>query len=94
VADGHGTVDTRQKNKTWRCADGSGSISYEQAQLATLMDIRDELQGVRRELERMNGILHCSNTLQIPKLLRDIRKNTTKKPRAKKVAAPSGGDRR
>jgi hypothetical protein len=44
-------ADTRQKNKRWRCADADGSINYEQAQLATLMDIRDELQTLVRLAE-------------------------------------------
>jgi hypothetical protein len=41
-------VDVRQKNKIWRCANSDGSADYEQAKLATLMDIRDELQSLNR----------------------------------------------
>lgn len=44
-------TDTRQKNQGWRCADADGTVSYEQATLATLMDIRDELQALRRLAE-------------------------------------------
>lgn len=41
-------TDTRQKNKQWRAADLNGNVSMAQATLATLMDIRDELQALRR----------------------------------------------
>jgi len=44
---------------------------------ALLMDIRDELK-------RLNSVLHCSSFLDIPHKLDVIKRNTTKKPRAKK----------
>lgn len=40
-------VDMRQKNKQWRCAESNGDVGMAQATLATLMDIRDELQAIR-----------------------------------------------
>lgn len=36
-------TDTRKKNHNWNCSAGS----YDAAQLALLMDIRDELQAIR-----------------------------------------------
>jgi hypothetical protein len=51
-------------------------MSYEAAQLAVLMDLRDELK-------RLNGLLHCSNFLAIPARLEAIRINTRKKRRVK-----------
>lgn len=43
-------TDIRQKNRNWRCANADGSVGMEQAKLATLMDIRDELQAINRSL--------------------------------------------
>lgn len=51
--------------------------THEQAILSVLMDIRDELQGIRHRLD-------CSDTLSIPRVLRRISANTAK-PRKKKV---------
>lgn len=46
-----------------------------------LMDLREELQRIRRVLESR---LNCYETMQIPGLLRAIKKNTTKKRRTRK----------
>ena len=48
-----------------------------QASLAILMDIRDELQ-------TLNRVFQCKNFLAIPRVLAQIRRNTTKKRRARK----------
>jgi len=48
----------------------------EEASLAVLMDIRDELKS-------LNRLLQCPNFSMIPKILRGIRQNTTKKRRTK-----------
>lgn len=37
-------VDRRKKNRNWYAADNEGDSTTQQAILATLMDIRDELQ--------------------------------------------------
>lgn len=50
--------------------------TWEQVNVAVLMDIRDELQ-------KLNRLLHCSNFLEIPRILRTIRHNTTKRRRKK-----------
>ena len=60
-------ADERFKNIKWRIIDlGKGSVSQTDAQLALLMDLRDELQGIRQRLD-------CDETLQIPRHLRKIR---------------------
>lgn len=66
--------DTRRKNINWTLSDGS--ISYDGAQLAVLMDIRDELQAIRARLD-------CYETREIPRTLRRIAANTAR-PRKKR----------
>lgn len=68
--------DTRHKNVGWNLPERTST--YDQAQLAVLMDIRDELQ-------ELNALFRCHNFLQIPAVLRDIRRNTCRKK--KKVPA-------
>jgi hypothetical protein len=69
-------TDTRKKNGDWSIKpDASGSYSYDQAQLAVLMDIRDELH-------RLNALLHCHSFVGIPNTLKRISRNTAK-PRKK-----------
>jgi hypothetical protein len=68
------TDDRRCKGFNWtvRGADQKeGSASWDGAQLAVLMDIRDELQELNRRLA-------CSDLLALPKLLRAIKSNTEK----------------
>jgi hypothetical protein len=48
-------------------------------QLAVLCVIRDELK-------KLNGLLHCQNFIEIPSILRSVRRNTAKKKRPKKQA--------
>jgi len=72
-------TDRRQKNSDWYTTDQSGRVLdrvYEGAILATLMDIRDELQAIRRRLD-------CRSTLEIPVLLQAIDRNT-RKPRKRR----------
>jgi hypothetical protein len=74
--------DTRHHNVSWSLPP-SGSVSFDAAQLAVLMDIREELQ-------RLNRVMQCQNTLDIPNILRTIRKNTAprrRKPTTKKRGA-------
>ena len=64
---------TRYKNAEWNC--GNHEVqSVAHAQLAVLMDIRDELQA-------LNRIFQCHNFLAIPQKLDAIAKNTQKKKR-------------
>lgn len=77
--------DHRKKNMNWYVADDNGELYHSNgdwvafASLAVLMDLRDELQAMRRRLD-------CHETLSIPHLLREIRANTAKpkhKPKLK-----------
>lgn len=65
----------RHKNMAWGLKENA---SQEEARLAVLMDIRDELQA-------LNRIIACPNFLQIPRILREIRRNTTKKRKRRKA---------
>jgi hypothetical protein len=67
-------IDTRHRNVEWNVGE---KPSYDGVKVAVLMDIRDELQGIK-------AILNCHNALAIPELLRKIASNTTKKKRVKK----------
>jgi len=58
-------------------AGGALEHSWEAIQTAILMDIRQEIQ-------KLNRILGCANFLEVPHVLRAIRRNTAK-PQAKKV---------
>jgi len=68
--------DTRHRNVTW--SRGERVANVDNAQLAVLMDIRDELQN-------LNRLLHCPNFLSMPRLLRGIRDNTAN-PRRQRSA--------
>ncbi len=57
-----------------------GAITWEQAQLAVLMDIRRALDVVARQTSSMANYtsnLGCSNAQAIPNLLRRIARNTS-----------------
>ena len=69
------TTNTRLKNIVWNIHPRSdGAYTFGAAQLAVLMDIRDEL------LE-LNGLLHCPNFVGIPPMLDEIVINTRPKRR-------------
>lgn len=71
-------ADTRRRNVNWTISSNAdGTLPITSATLATLMDIRDELQ-------RLNGLLQCRNFINIPRKLDAIRRNTTKKCKARK----------
>ena len=69
--------DTRHRNVTWRLPanETTGLLSLEQAQLAVLMDIRDELQ-------TLNRLLSCPNFQDIPQKLERTARNTAGVKRA------------
>lgn len=76
--------DQRRKNVNWTVAHDTGTLYssvVDGAFLAVLLDIRDELQAINR-------VLGCHNTLRIPQVLAAIRRNTTKprKPRKTRTA--------
>lgn len=74
----------KKANIVWRIDTNTDwTVSHGDAQLAVLMDIRTELQ-------RLNGILHCTNFLAIPSKLEKIRIATARIPikkRKKKVTS-------
>lgn len=51
--------------------DEKGVYHVSHAQLAALMDIR-------RELKKLNAVFSCKNFQNVPKILKQIRKNTNK----------------
>lgn len=53
--------------------------TLEQARLALLMDIRDELK-------RINQVLNCSNFLDLPRQVTLIRRNTTRRKKKTAIA--------
>ena len=62
----------RFKNTDWNLPTDNGRIkTWEQAQLAVLMDIRDELQ-------RLNNLLYCQNFIGMPHTLKRIDKRLAK----------------
>lgn len=61
----------RHKDVNWNLPEGFIE-TWEQANTAVLMDIRDELK-------RLNGLFHCLNFMSIPNKLDAIRRNTAKK---------------
>lgn len=65
----------RHKDVNWSLPDRVSTC--DQASVAVLQDIRDELK-------RMNTLLHCHNFTQIPYILRMIRRNTVKTRRKRK----------
>lgn len=70
----------RHQNLEWNLPDKCGT--WTEVQVALLMDIRSELR-------KLNSIIGCPNFIEIPKLLRAIRKNTAKRKYKKRVP-PSG----
>jgi hypothetical protein len=69
--------DTRRKDYDWNTGNPGTVMTWEGAQLAVLMDIRDELK-------KLNTLLHCYNFTTIPATLRGIRaKLPTRRRKAK-----------
>jgi hypothetical protein len=68
-------AETRHKDADWNLGE---KPTWDGAQLAVLMDLRDEIK-------RLNSLLYCPNFIAIPRILREIRRNTTK---AKRKASP------
>lgn len=64
----------RHKDIEWNLPN---PINWDQVPISVLMDIRDELK-------RLNGLLNCHNFTRIPFVLDQIKRNTTKKKRARK----------
>lgn len=67
--------DTRKQNVSWKLPERLQT--WEQANAAILMDLRDELQ-------KLNRVFECYRFLRIPEELKQIRRNTTKRRRKTK----------
>lgn len=65
---------SRWKDMDWNLPESGNT--YESAQLAVLMDIRDELK-------HLNSVLHCTRFRGIPNVLYNIERNT--RPKKKKA---------
>lgn len=65
----------RKKDREWNCG-GEGGTTHEEARLAVLMDIRDELK-------RLNSLLHCQNFLGMPRVLKRIDSRLAKRIKLK-----------
>lgn len=66
----------RSKDFNWSLPDGNHS--YDSAHLAVLMDIRDELKGLRSEMATVRQIFQCHNAQAIPRFLKKIQANTSR----------------
>ncbi len=73
-------VDRQARNVEWAVADENGGVeTWERIGIAVLMDIR-------RELRQLNIVLACPNFTGIPRTLKTIARNTTRKRRIAKKA--------
>lgn len=68
----------RHKDSNWTLPESN--MTYESAQLAVLMDLRDELK-------HLNSLLHCPNFTAIPGTLYEIRTAVQRKKRRPQPAA-------
>lgn len=72
--------DTRRKDADWIIPDHLES--WHPAHAALLMDLRDELKGIRATLTRLTdvtcSVFECANFLRMPTDLRKIARNTAK----------------
>lgn len=69
----------RHKDSDWNLPDRAQN--WEQASVAVLMDIRDEL----RRVASLLSVLQCRNFLSIPAKLERIARQTKKRPYVRKV---------
>ena len=77
-------ADRRKKDANWIVADEQGNCPDTQnAILAVLMDIRDEMKLIRADILAIGRIVSCPNAVDIPRILRRISANTAKKRRKK-----------
>lgn len=75
-------ADTRKKDADWLLnLDANGRVSTSDAQLAVLMDIRDELK-------KLNKVFACPNFLAVPRHLDDTARTLRSIQRALPVRKP------
>lgn len=79
--------DRRRANIKWTVCgpDHEGSLSFDAAQLAVLMDIRDELQAANAALRTLRALAQCPNVRRGFIAMRKLREHLAPaKPRRKK----------
>lgn len=64
----------RHKNVNWKLPEGS--VTWEQAQLAVLMDLRDELKLVGDELRIIRSQVCCDNARKAAIAVQQLSKHT------------------
>lgn len=75
-------MNTRDIRDTdWNVTIDGNSWSHDQIHMALLVDIR-------RELKKLNAVFACPNFLEVPRTLRDIKRNTAKRKRPKVIGKP------
>jgi len=74
-------MDNRKKNANWNLGEVT---TWEQVAVAVLMDIRDEMQSVRREV---SGIHSLANCYRIPRALDAMHELGAEARRKKRAAA-------
>lgn len=80
----------RYQNTDWKLPDGDlTGVSFQIVHSALLMDLRDELKAMNRQLTAISDRLDCPETLSIPRTLKRIARNTAK-PRKKENADGAG----
>lgn len=73
--------DTRHKNSRWNCSE---QPTLAGAQLAVLMDIRDELQESNRLLREFGGLARCHRIPIALDALHEVGKDIRRKERARR----------
>jgi hypothetical protein len=68
-------TDTRRKNVDWTVCKDGGGMSFDAAQLAVLMDIRDELKGIR-------SLMNCYRIPRALDALHEVGQDIRRKKRA------------
>jgi Tfp pilus assembly protein PilO len=66
----------RHKDANWDLS-GPAVKRWEEVNAALLMDLRDELKELNRQMKSINNVLHCPNFTDMPRVLRQVRANTT-----------------
>jgi len=70
------------QNGNWTIRkNADGTVSYDGAQLAVLMDIREELKAMNLKL----NVLRCGDFLAIPRKLDQIKRNTNRKKKPQPI---------
>lgn len=73
-------ADTRQRNVNWKLnINSDGTVPHGDAELAVLMDIRDELRTIREQCVALVTVTRCSNIQRAFRNIEQINKRLAKK---------------